>query len=156
MSKSKLEPTMTRYEIVTTMTAGCSDLVPIVLSLLRSEDGYLDLSLLDMMGIRGFKLERLINDCCQRRIEKFNRTMTMIRSGVFEEYEITTNLNFPRPIPFIDDDLKPEGTPSYDKNFPDNNYIWDRFCEMQHAHFQVQFRERLEQMHSSPKHLYKK
>lgn len=28
MAKSKLDPTMTRYEIVTTMAAGCSDLAP--------------------------------------------------------------------------------------------------------------------------------
>ena len=56
MAKSKLDPTMTRYEVVSTMAAGCSDLAPILLSLLRSEDGYLDLLLLDMMGIRGFKL----------------------------------------------------------------------------------------------------
>ena len=156
MAKSKLDPTMTRYEVVSTMAAGCSDLAPILLSLLRSEDGYLDLLLLDMMGIRGFKLERFINDCCQRRIEKFNLTMMMVRDGVFEENEIITNLNFRQPISFIDDDIKPEGTPSYDEDFPDNNYIWYRFCEMQHANFQVRFQEKLEQMRSLPKQLYKK
>lgn len=151
MLKSKLDPTMTRYEVVSTMAAGCSDLAPILLSLLRSEDGYLDISLLDMMGIRGFKLERFINDCCQRSIEKFNRTMMMIRDGVFEENEIIMNLNFRQPIPFIDDNLKLEGTPSYDKDFPDDNYIWNRFCDMQHSNFQTKFHERLMQVYPSSK-----
>ena len=109
-----------------------------------------------MMGIRGFKLERFINDCCQRRIEKFNRTMMMVRNGVFEENEIITNLNFRQPIPFIDDDIKPEGTLLMMRIFQITIIFGYRFCEMQHANFQVRFQEKLEQMRSLPKQLYKK
>lgn len=146
MAKAELNPFMTRCEVISTMAEGCGDLVPVLVSFLRNEDGYLDLSLLDMMGIRGIKLERLINDCCERSIEKLNQTILMFRSGTFQENEIVTNLNFLRPISFIDDTLKLDGISASDKTLLNNDTIWKHFCEMQHANFQAKFQEKVMQL----------
>ena len=146
MAKSELNPFMTRCEIISTMAEGCGDLVPVLASFLRNEDGYLDLSLLDMMGIRGMKLERLINDCCQRNIEKLNQTILMFRSGAFQEDEIVMNLNFSTPVPFFDDTLKLDGVSFNDKTLLNNGYLWKQFCKMQHDNFQTKYQEKVIQL----------
>ena len=91
--------------------------------------GILDILLCDSHDIRGSKLYMLHNDCCQGNNYKFNRTLMMIRCGVFTEEEMHKNLELRKAIPFIDDNIVIEGVPTYEEDFGPNHEKWDEFCQ---------------------------
>ena len=66
-----------------------------------------------------------------RDFKKFERTLMMLRYGVFSFEEIHQNLNLIRAIPFIDETLTLDGLPSYDEEFDSEHELWDEYCALQ-------------------------
>ena len=75
-------------------------------------------------------LDRFYNGRCAYCTynDKFNRTLMMLRCGVFSEKQIQSNLDLVRAMPFIDDSIVIEGVPPYGKDFGPTDEKWDEFC----------------------------
>lgn len=70
------------------------------------ERNFEQLITLDKREIRGKKIVKLFEDCCGYDIDKFNLTILALRFlNIYTDKEIKDNLNFTKPIPFIQDEL---------------------------------------------------
>lgn len=55
----------------------------------------------DLLNIRGEKLHKLFNICCNKNIKTFQRTIKMFQYDVYTQDNIEANLALDNPIPFI-------------------------------------------------------
>lgn len=55
----------------------------------------------DLLNIRGEKLHKLFNICCNKNIKTFQRTIKMFQYDVYTKDNIETNLALDNPVPFI-------------------------------------------------------
>ena len=117
MRNEKLTSNMDFMDIIMTMSEGNPGAVMVLMEMMRDPRSFLDILLCDTLDIRGSKLYMLHNDCCGRNTGKFNRTLMMLRDGVFTEEQIHQNLDLVRAIPFIDDNLEIDGIPPYGEDF---------------------------------------
>lgn len=101
-------------------------------AILAMADGDQDVYFCDSLDIRGEKVFKLLLHCCDGNIDKFNRTLTMFKCGIYSKDEIQTNLNLDTPIPFIDDAISIEGVPRYrdlkGHFFGPADEKWPEFC----------------------------
>lgn len=131
----RINASMSTMEVVMTMSEGNPGAMSVIMNMIATPKGLLDLLLLDSLDIRGSHLYMLNNDCCGRSPERFDRTLMMLRSGVFTEEEIRANLDRTYAIPFIDDSIKMEGVPPYGEDFGPTHPKWDEWCEAQKESF---------------------
>lgn len=89
-----------------------------------SNKSNLSLLLLDILDIRGIDIWFLYNDCCGRNLDKFNRTLEALDSGVYTKEEIEINFSSFPIIPFLDDSVKMMGINSDYKDFGPNDDGW--------------------------------
>ncbi len=61
-------------------------------------------SLLKMYGIKGDKLERFINSCCNTSVQKFEKTLALLSCNKIAAPVVSKNLNLKLPIPFLPQD----------------------------------------------------
>ena len=146
MGEEKLGLDMSMFDIVFTMSEGNPGALNVVMQMLEDPSLTLDLLLCDSYGIRGSQLYMLHNDCCGRNNDKFRRTLKMIRCGIFSREQIKENLNLPRAIPFIDDNIVIEGVPPYGEEFKISDPKWQEFCDKQKAAFTEELNKRLEEL----------
>lgn len=103
----------------------------VLIKLYQCESNKSDLSvmLLDILDIRGIRICFLYNDCCGRDLDKFNRTLDALDSGIYTREEIDANFaDFPI-IPFLDDSIELAGIDSSYKDFGPNDDGWyDYLC----------------------------
>ena len=103
----------------------------VLIKLYQCESNKSDLSvmLLDILDIRGIRICFLYNDCCGRDLDKFNRTLDALDSGIYTREEIDANFaDFPI-IPFLDDSIELAGIDSSYKDFGPNDDSWyDYLC----------------------------
>ena len=90
-----------------------------------------DVYFCDSLDIRGEKALKLLK-CCDDNSDKFNRTLSMFKCGIYSKEEIQANLNLDTPIPFIDDTIAIDGVPPYRESrgqfFGPADEKWKEFC----------------------------
>ena len=134
-NNEKIKGDMTFESMLMTMSEGNPGAIRVLAEMMKNDKGILDILLCDSYDIRGSKLYMLNNDCCGRNKDKFNRTLKMIRLGVFSYKEIQDNLNLPYAIPFIDDNIVIDGVPQYGEDFGPNNEKWNEYCDKNRKEF---------------------
>lgn len=126
--KEKITAEQSVFDMIMTMSEGNPGAMNVIMQMLENPRSLLDVFLCDSLDIRGYKIYMLYNDCCERNEDKFNRTLMMLRCGVFSEQQIQENLNLVRAIPFIDDNIIIDGVPSYGNDFGPTDEKWEEFC----------------------------
>lgn len=129
MENKKINSNMNSVDIIMTMSEDNPGAIQIVMQMMNNPRSFMDILLCDSLNIRGSKLYMLHNDCCERNTDKFNRTLMMLRNGVYSQDQIQSNLNLIRAIPFIDDNIVIEGVPPYGEDFGPGDEKWKEFCE---------------------------
>ena len=142
---TKITSNMSTMDVIMTMSEGNPEALNVIMEMLQSPNGGMDILFLDIMNIRGSKINKLKNDCCERNDDKFNRTLMMFRTGTFTEEEIQQNFDLTYAISFIDESVNPEGTPEYGKEFGPMNLLWETYCQKQRESFLLRLAERIEQ-----------
>ena len=131
MGNEKIKSDMSVYDVIRVMSEGNPGAMKVIMDILQDSTGFLKLLSLDSMDIRGPRLYMLYNDCCDRNMKKFNRTIELLNYGVFSHDEIMANLDlYSVALPFIDDELDIEGIPSYDEEFSYSHEKYEEFATM--------------------------
>ena len=110
---------------------------------LMDEGCYIDLEFCDQYEIRGARLCRLYNECCNNNTSKFKRTILLFKIGVYSKEDIISNLDLSTPIPFIDDNIKIFGAPSYDEQPDYTDPAFDAFCQENQTNFLNKLKDEL-------------
>ena len=145
MGKEKLTGDMSPMDMIMTMCEGNPGALNVIMQMMNDPRSFMDILLCDSLDIRGSKLYMLHNDCCERNNDKFNRTLMMLRCGIFSEEQIQANLNLLYAMPFIDDSIVVDGVPPYGKDFGPGDEKWDEFCAKQKEAFTQKLNAVLEQ-----------
>lgn len=127
-SRVQIKPDMTPMEMIEVMAQGNRGALNVLTQMMGDEKRFKDILLCDSLNIRGSKLYMLHNDCCSRRMTKFDRTLNLFRFGIFSEEEIQKNLGLDYAIPFIDDSIIVDGVPPYGEDFGPSNPKWNEYC----------------------------
>lgn len=132
----KLRVESSTKEIFLIMSEGNPSALMILREMMKTPKGLMDIYLLDHKDIRGSRIHMLYSDCCDCNHDKFDRTLLMIRSGVFTQEEINHNLGGRSfGLSFIDDSIEIDGVPPYGENFSLSHPKWDEWCEAQKESF---------------------
>ena len=145
MGKEQLTPDMSTMDMIMTMCEGNPGALNVIMQMMNDPRSFMDILLCDSLDIRGSKLYMLFNDCCGRDTDKFNRTLMMLRCGVFSEEQIQGNLGLVRAMPFIDDSIVIDGVPAYGKDFGQTDEKWEEFCDKNREAFTKKLNAVLEQ-----------
>lgn len=148
MRNEKITLDMNVIDMIMVMSEGNLDAASLLMEMMNTPESFMDILLCDTLDIRGSKLYMLHNDCCGRNNNKFKRTLSMFRNGVFSEQDIQNNLGLVRAIPFIDDSLEIENVPSYGEDFGPENENWEEFCQINKVNFEEKLNKLLEQQKS--------
>lgn len=124
MSNNKITGNMTGMDIVILMAEGNPGALTVLIQMMKSTRSFLDILLLDLLDIRGSKIWVLYNDCCGQNIDKFYRTLMVLRCGAYSNEEIQGNLNLCRAIPFLDDSI-----PTYNEDFNEAYDKWEEYVK---------------------------
>lgn len=151
MGNGKLTGNMNTRDIVMTMCEGNPGAMNVMMQMMSDPRSFLDIFLCDSLDIRGSRLYMLYNDCCERNNNKFNRTLMMLRCGVYSQEEINANLDLVRAIPFIDDSIVIDGVPPYGEDFSVTDEKWEEFCSKNKEAFTQKLNVVLEQQESCSK-----
>ena len=122
---SKLTSDMSLEEMAYTFCEGDLGAAAAILAMANGNE---DVYFCDSLDIRGEKIFKLLLKCCHDNSDKFNRTLMMLRCGIFSEEQIQSNLDLVRAMPFIDDSIVIEGVPPYGEDFGPTDEKWDEFC----------------------------
>ena len=144
MENEKITGNMSTVDMIMTMCEGNPGAMNIIMQMMNDPRGLMDILLCDSLDIRGSKLYMLYNDCCEKNNDKFNRTLTMLRCGVYSQEQIQANLDLVRAIPFIDDSIVIEDVPPYGNDFGPSNKKWAEFCAENKEAFISKLSEALE------------
>lgn len=101
----------------------------------------LNIVFLDLLNIRGKRLAKLYCDCSGKDYDKFILTVEMIKRGVFELEDISTNLDLNCAISFIDDALIVNGVQKYNERIDFSSKNWKKFCDVQRKMFEDRLSE---------------
>lgn len=137
MNNEKLNANMSTMDMILTMSEGNPGAMNVTMQMIQDPNprGVLDILLLDSLDIRGSKIYMLWSDCSGKDMEKYYRTLMMLRCGTFTEEQIHSNLGQVYATPFIDDNISPKGTPQYGEDFGPTHAKWDEYCEIQKEAF---------------------
>lgn len=151
MGNEKITGNMSTVDMIMTMCEGNPGAMNIIMQMINDPRGLMDILLCDSLDIRGSKLYMLYNDCCEKNNDKFNRTLMMLRCGVYSQEQIQANLDLVRAIPFIDDSIVIDGVPPYGKDFGPTDEKWKEFCSENKEVFIQKLNFVLEEQQSGPK-----
>ena len=151
MGNEKLTGNMSTMDMIMTMCEGNPGAMQVIMQMMSDPRSFMDILLCDSLDIRGSKLYMLHNDCCGRNTDKFNRTLMMLRCGVYSQEEIQGNLGLVRAMPFIDDSIVIEGVPPYGKDFGPGDEKWEEFCQKNKDAFVQKLNAVLEQQNGPKK-----
>ena len=99
---SKLTSGMNIQETLIAMSEGNPGALTCMMKMIESNPmALLDIVYFDFLGIHGTKIYILWNDCCNRDMEKFNKTIQFFRENKISKEEIHANLDKVRAEPFI-------------------------------------------------------
>ena len=99
----RLRPGMPLTEAIMAMSDGKPETVTTIMRLLQfnPERGMKQIILCDKLGIYGSKLHRLLNECCDADLGKFNATMEAFKAKRYSREEIHRRLEQPRATTFV-------------------------------------------------------
>ena len=129
MKNKKITYDMNIKDMVMIMSENNINATTTIMHILKTPHGMENILYLDSINIRGSKIYNLYNDCCEKNSTKLNRTLTMIKCGIYEIEQIQENLNLTKAIPFIDDNLNIKDIPQYGEEFGPNHEKWEEFCQ---------------------------
>lgn len=102
MANERIKANMDVKEVLLVMADGNPGALTCMVNMLNSyEEAILYLLYFDSMEIYGEKIYMLWNDCCDRDMQKFKKTIQYLQSGKVSREEIHKNLERPRAEPFI-------------------------------------------------------
>lgn len=143
-NKEKLNENMILRDIIITMSNGNPGAINVITQMITDDFNKIaDILFLDDLNIRGAQIYMLWSDCSNKNMEKYYRTLAMLKDGIFTEKQINDNLGLYYAIPFIDDEISPEGTPIYGEEFGPSHPLWQEFCEIQKKAFTKKLEEEL-------------
>lgn len=135
MGNEKLRGNSTIEDMIYVMSEGNPGAIAILAQMMKSDRGIMNVLLCDSLNIRGTHLYTLYSDCCDKSINKFNRTLMLLSCGGFDEADIENNFNLLRSIPFIDDNIVIDGVPSYEEKFGPTHPLWKEYASKHNASF---------------------
>ncbi len=136
----KIKNGMTMKDVVIAMSEGNPGAASVIMSMLRDPITLPYVSMLDDMDIRGAKIYMLYNDCSQRNLAKFKRTLELLRSGGFTQEQIHLNLDpAAYATPYVDDSIEMDGVPPYGEEFDMTHPKWDEWSKVQKESFYRRF-----------------
>lgn len=99
----RLRPGMPLTEAIIAMSDGKPETVTTVMRLLQfsPERGMKQIILCDKLGIYGQKLHKLLNECCDADLGKFNETMEAFKAKRYSREEIHKRLEQTRGTTFV-------------------------------------------------------
>lgn len=124
MNNTNIAENINKINLVLEICDESPEAMEIVMHMINSFNGRMNIYLCEALGIRGIKLYKLYNDCCNQDYDKFNRTLTLFRYRIYNQKEIQTNLELAEAIPFIDDNIILENS----KEFGPKNKGWQEYC----------------------------
>lgn len=127
MGNEKITGDMNMMDMMMVMSEGNPGALTVLMQMLQSPKGLLDILLLDSLDIRSGKIWMLYSDCSNKDMGKYNRTLMALRCGAYTQEEIQGNLGLCYAIPFLDDSVKVEGVPSYEEEFGPTHKNWDEY-----------------------------
>ena len=102
MAKKRITADMSIEDMIVTMSEGNPGALTCMVNMLNYNPmAHLDILFFDTMEIYGSKIYMLWNDCCERDMDKFNKTIQYIREGKVSKEKVHENLNRVRAEPFI-------------------------------------------------------
>lgn len=96
----KIKADMTVLDTCMAMGEGNPGAIVCVIEMMN-QGMLLDLLMLDTKEVYGEKLYMLWNDCCDRDMEKYKKTLELIRTGAITDEQLHANLNQCRARSFI-------------------------------------------------------
>ena len=101
--RRRLRPGMPLDKAIIAMADGKPETVTTIMRLLQfnPERGMKQIILCDKLGIYGAKLHRLLNECCDADLVKFNETMEAFKANRYSKEEIHRRLEMPRATTFV-------------------------------------------------------
>ena len=140
MSKEKISLDMSTRDVLLTMSEGVIGSLKLLMEMLNDQDFIPNILLLDSLDIRGSKIWKLYNDCCDRDKEKFRRTLMTFRYGAFNEDEIQTNLSLDYALPFLSDSTRVKIS---DEKFGPYHPDWEKYVLSQKRSFRRKLHARM-------------
>jgi len=101
MNKSKIEMDMHIRDTIVEVADGNIGALNACMEIINTDLGLNKIEYLYAKKIYGSKLYMLWNDCCNRNIEWFNKTVDAFNNDDFTDDEIHENLNQGRATPFV-------------------------------------------------------
>ena len=129
MGNEKITGNMSMIDMLMVMAEGNPGAFTVLTQMMKSPSGLFDILLLDSLDIRGAKIWMLYNDCSNRNMGKYNRTLMALRCSAYTPEEIHENLELSYSIPFLDDSVKVEGVPSYEEEFGPTSPKWNEYIK---------------------------
>lgn len=151
MGNEKITGDMNMMDMMMVMSEGNPGALTILMQMLQSPKGLLDILLLDSLDIRSGKIWMLYSDCSNKDMGKYNRTLMALRCGAYTQEEIQGNLGLCYAIPFLDDSVKVEGVPSYEEEFGPTHKNWDEYIRANKEVVAPKIHEKMEQEKSYKK-----
>ena len=100
--KERIHARMTVEKMLTMMSEANPGALNCLVSMLRTgPQGFMDILLMDSLGIYGSKIHMLWADCCGQDMTKMQETLMAFRQGKFTREQIHANLSQVKAIPFI-------------------------------------------------------
>lgn len=135
MKSNKLNGDESVLRIVMTMAEGNHTAMYILMEMMRKSSGISNILLLDSMGIRGLKLCMLCSTCASGNIDRFEEILMMIKTGVFDEQQILSDLDSNNAGPIIDDNIMIEGISTNDAEYDLVGEQWNEYCKANNQKF---------------------
>ena len=106
--KEKITPNMSMMDMLMVMSEGNPGALTVLMNMLSDPTGLLKILSLDSLGIRGPKIWMLYKDCSGENMDKFYKSLDLLRCGAYSEEEMEQNFGLPYAMPFLSDSVKEE------------------------------------------------
>ncbi len=106
--KEKISGNMSMMDMLMVMSEGNPGALTVLMNMLNDPMGFIKVLTLDSLGIRGSKIWMLYKDCSGESMDKFYKTLDLLRGGAYSSEEIDQNLNLPYAMPFLSDSVREE------------------------------------------------
>ena len=140
--ETKLTAKMGLDEIIDTMAEDDYDAKEVLGKMMKSPLLYKSVILCDKLGIRGQRLVKLYNECCDSNDEKMAKTLLMFKNKVFSLDDILKNIDSLMPEVFLDESIVSYNVPLYSDEFDVGHPDWAEFEYLQKRNFMLKIKRK--------------
>lgn len=140
--KTKLTAKMGLDEIIDTMAEEDYDAKEILNKMMKNPLLYKSVIICDKLEIRGQRLVKFYNECCEGNEEKMAKTLSMFKNNVFSLEDINTNIDSINPEVFLDESIVSYSVPLYSDEFDVGHPEWAEFEYLQKRNFTLKIRRK--------------